>query len=258
MGEYIRDSEEHQIYRDFANRLGKLAAQYQVLNRNLNGQENYGATLTLSLLHPLLTIYAEIRNRNPRLQFDEFDRPLRDIPDSYGIRLIMVKLFTCFDKFARREDVTLDFVLESIRHALSHPCPILDEQHQRTGYETVVGQNSIIEKFRFIQSSDVFGGNGRPKNYRKDEAERILFNISALNHNHAIALQPVSSRYPNATPSYILVDTAGVRFVRKIVIEIPLDTLKTLVKDLSKYLGRPITEMVTQQFNGPRLAKARR
>lgn len=258
MGEYIRDNEEHQIYRDFANRLGKLAAQYQVLNRNLNNHENYGATLTISLLHPLLTIYTEIRNRNHRLQFDEFDRPLRDIPDSYGIRLSMVKTFTCCDEFARKEDMTFDFVLESIRHALSHPCPILDEQHQRTGYETVVGQSGLIEKFRFVRSSDVFGDSGRPRNYRQDEAERILGKMSGLNPNHGITLQAVPSRPTNGTPNCILVDATGERFVRKIVMEIPLDALKTLVKDLSEYLGRPIEEMMTQQFNGPRIVRNRR
>jgi hypothetical protein len=256
MAEYTRDNEEHQIYRDLANRLGRVAAQYQELKKILNDQENYDATLTISLLHPLLAIYTEMRKRHSRISFTEFDRPLCDIPDSYGIRLSMVKTFTCYDECARKEDVTFDFVLESIRHALSHPCPILDEQHQRTGYETVVGQRGFIEKFRFIQSSDVFGNNGRPRSYRQDEAKRILDNIFALNPNHGISMQPTPAR--NGNTYYHLVDSSGSRFVRKIVIEVPLDALKTLVMGLSEYLGRPVEEMMTQQFNGPRVVRARR
>ncbi len=256
MGEYIRDDEEQQIYRDFAKRLGRVATQYQDLKRNINLLENYGATLTISLLHPLLAIYTEMRKRNSRISFTEFDRQLCDIPDSYGIRLSMVKTFTCFDKCARKEDVTFDCVLESIRHALSHPCPILDEQHQRTGYETVVGQRGFIEKFRFIQSSDVSGINGRPRSYKQDEAKRILDNISALNPNHGISMR--STLVSNGNTNYHLVDSSGTRFVRKIVIEVPLDALKTLVMALSEYLGRPVEEMMTQQFNGPRVVRARR
>ena len=257
MGEYTRDS-EYQIYRDFANRLGKLAEQYKTLSRSLNSYENYGATLTISLLQPLLTIYTELRVRNSRDSFEEFDRPLLDIPASYGIRLSMVKTFTCFDEFARKEDMTFDFVLESIRHALSHPCPILvDEQHQRTGYETVIGQSGFIEKFRFVQSSDINGDSGRPRNYKRDHAEKIQNKISGLNPNHGIALQVVSTQNA-ANLMCKLVDANGDRFVRKIVIEVPLDALKTLVQGLGEYLGRPIEEMARQQFNAPRLARARR
>ncbi len=255
MGEYTRD-DEHQIYRDFANRLGKLASQYQQNRGIFADNENYGATLTISLLQPLLTIYTEIRKRNSRLQFDEFDQPLRDIPDSYGIRLSMVKSFTCYDEFARKEDMTFDFVLESIRHALSHPCPILNEQHQRTGYETVVGQSGFIEKFRFVRSSDVYGDSGRTRNYKKKDAESILSTISELNPNHGITIQSVSAR--NGNTSYRLVNSNGDRFVRKMVIEVPLDALKTLVTGLSKELGKPIEEKARKQFNPPKLARARR
>ena len=257
MGEYVRDSDERQIYSDVASRLGKIAKHYESLSRSPISDENYGATLTISLLHPLLAIYVELKKRKRRVFNEVFGRPLLHILDSYGINYDMVKSFSYFDQFAHKEDMTIDFVLVSIRHALSHPCPIYDEQHQRTGYATVVGQSGIVEQFKFVRSSDVDGDSGRLKKYEKNEAEKIQKKISELNPNHGIALQAVPTH--NATnPQYQLVDASGDLFVRKIVIEVPLGALKTLVQGLSEYLGRPIEEMPSQQFNAPRLTRARR
>ena len=257
MGEYVRDREERQIYSDVASRLGKIAKHYESLSRSPISDENYGATLTISLLQSLLAIYVELRKRKRPVFKEVFGRPLLHIPDSYGINFDMVKSFSCFDKFAHKEDMTIDFVLESIRNALSHPCPIYDVQNQRTGYATVVGQSGIVEQFKFVESSDVFGDSGRPKKYTKNRAEVILNKISELNPNHGIALQAVPTQN-NEIPQYQLVDASGDLFVKKMVIEVPLGALKTLVQGLSEYLGRPIEEMARQQFNAPRLTRARR
>ena len=256
MGEYTRDS-EHQIYSDLASRLGKLAKHYESLRRSPISDENYGATLTISLLQSLLAIYVELRKRKRPVFKEVFGRPLLHIPDSYGINFDMVKSFSYFDKFAHKEDMTIDFVLESIRNALSHPCPIYDVQNQRTGYATVVGQSGIVEQFKFVWSPDVNGVSGRLIKCEKNDAEDILNKISELNPNHGITLQAVPTRSA-ANPSYQLVYANGDRFVKKMVIEVPLGALKTLVQGLSEYLGRPIEEMARQQFNAPRLTRARR
>lgn len=253
--EYVRDQEQ-QIYRDFAGRLGKLATQYQSLRQNLGEHENYGATLTISLLHPLLAIYTEIRKRHKSRHFPEFNQPLVDIPSSYGLRLSMIKSFTCFHRFAKKEDVSFHFVLESIRDALSHPCPVIEEVYQRTGYETIVGSSGLIESYRFIQSTDVRGDNGRPRTFVEAEIERELKKIDDLNPYHGIMIQPVPSS--NSRESrFQLIDSEGQVLVRRMVIEVPLGALKTLVVGLSDYLGRPIEEMVSRQFNQPRVVGAR-
>lgn len=100
------------------------------------------------------------------------------------------------------------------------------------------------------------GNNGRPRPFVEARAEEELKKIDKLNRHHGITIRLVSSNN-SKKPRYQLIDSEGNVLVRKMVIEVPLGALKTLVVGLSDYLGRPIEEMVPSQFNQPRVVPAR-
>ena len=247
MVEFIRDEHEGQIYSDMARRIGCLTRQYHAVAGQLPPEKVYDATLAICLLHPLLVNYTEAKKRFPPRVFQEFKLPLPHIPAKYGINRSMIKEFTFFDKFARLEDVSFDFVLESIRDALSHPCPVGDDLHPRTGYETVIGESKRVERFRFINSPDVRGDSGRPYNYGEARARRIFNDIARRCDGNRFELIENSGTHGL---NFHIVHANGDRLVRRIVIDVPADSLEILVTGLSDFLSQPIREMLASSHNG--------
>lgn len=246
MVEFIRDEHEGQIYSDLARRIGYLQGQYRDFANKLPPDEVFDDTLAVCVLHPLLAIYAEARKRfNPSV-FQEFRLPVPHIPAKFGISRSMIKEFTFYDKFACLDDVSFDFVLESIRDALSHPCPISEERFLRTGYVTIPGKSRKVERFRFVNSPDVRGNLGRPSNYDEVRARRIFEEIAQRCDSNKFVLIGNPGTRGN---KFHIAHANGNRLVRKIVIEIPADSLELLVTGLSDILSRPIREILASSRN---------
>lgn len=240
---HIRDEGEHQIYSDMARRIGLLFRQYSELSPSLQDQERYGATLALCLLHPLLVNYEESAKRYPKKIFEDFKKPLLHIPDIYGINRSMIKEFTFYDKFHGIDEVTFDFSLEMIRDALSHPCPVSIEPLTRTGYETIVGENRMIEKVLFFNSPDVRGESGRLIRFDKNGAERIFNSISRVGNADRFK---IVSAHGAGDRNFYIAFTNGERLIRKFVLEVPAESLGKLILGLSDFLSETVGQLSRQ------------
>lgn len=243
MGDYTRDEREGQIYSDLAYRIGVLSRQYSKLLPSLQEEERYEATLALCLLHPLLVNYEESSKRFPKEIFEDFKMPLVHIPDIYGINRNMIKEFTFFDKFSGIDDVTFNFTLEMIRDALSHPCPVSKEEHLRTGYETIVGENRKIEKFRFSNSPDVEGNSGRTKLLHENGAQDLFNSLTKRGNAEKFK---IAKGPGTGTRNFYVAYLNGDPLIRKFVLEVPAESLEKLILGLTDFMSETVGQLSTK------------
>lgn len=163
--EYYRQP-NGKIQADFALRAGRLLSQYATLSASLQESERYEATLTVCILHSILTNCLELIGE---LKKHHWDSPIKDVPGLFGI----CRSFVVRNAFPG--EVTYAKFIEHIRNALCHPT-IAEKKPKlpSTGYTTIPG-SGLISKFSFVHSPWVHSGrmDFRANHKSKDKVEKF-------------------------------------------------------------------------------------
>lgn len=126
-----------QIHASIAKRIGVILEQYK---------GDYEVTLCLSLLQTLLTQFTESKDSKKSTNFEKW------LNQEWTLGTVVQ---------SEPQDSLLQYknVLESLRHALSHPCDQKDTPYPATGYSEYwadpSGELREIQAFKFTHSPDV-------------------------------------------------------------------------------------------------------
>ncbi len=145
MGKYYKNN-YGKIYSDLAGRLGVIAQQYDSLQ--IEDKYKYESTLYICILQTLLTQFNEIKNEIEEGKNNDFA-----IEKIWTEDWDYWKIDTTTLNSSKNNDLKIDYVLENLRHILSHPHPI----SQNIGYESTDENDKIAEyKFYRVHKGDVF------------------------------------------------------------------------------------------------------
>lgn len=217
MGDYKKQA-------DLACRISKIASAYDSLAQN-SDSDVYEATLHLCLLQNLLTSCYQMWNDGYRDQ-GLLREEIRVTASSWGLTKVMIE-----SRFGK--PLTHGFVLEQMRHAVSHPCLWTQQtaDRPRSGYRSINPVLGKITKYQFINSPDV-DEKGAVKVYNKTDAEKIKgIAENCLSPMTANSLQIKNSQggynvwyKPNGTEKL---------FVRYCKVTLPVQAMQQLVSKLS-------------------------
>jgi hypothetical protein len=144
MGKYYTNS-YGKIYSDLAYRLGVIAEQYDSLQ--IEDKYKYESTLYICVLQTLLTQFNEIKNEVEKRGADFNIEAIWNEDWSYW------KIDTTTLSSSKDSPLNIKYVLENLRHILSHPNPI----HNTCSYESNNENDKIIEyKFFRVNHGDAF------------------------------------------------------------------------------------------------------
>lgn len=175
---------------------------------------------------------------------------MTDIPDTFGIRLSMVKEDTFYETPLR-----FGAVLERIRNAMSYPTNVdLESEYSATGYTTIEGNSGQVEKFCFVNSKDIHAQTMTPITYHQvDDRVRFIKHLATMKRlAPSLQLKEMQDHTGRLFCSY----QNGRPFLRKFRIEVPLVSLKELVLGLSEYLSQDLL-LVSVDATDRRRANAR-
>lgn len=225
------ETEDGLIRASLADRIGKLLAQYEP-----NASESYDATLTLVLLHALLTICHELLlDKKPPIELKNVkSMRLMDVPSMHGLGLMMVSSF-----FPGQSEPTFYDVVDHLRHAVSHPLfPKHESKILETGFMAGNGHDGKIAAYRFVHSPDVRKGqNQNVVRKTGDFVERLK------------ARRKIMDKLPHEVKSrieeklfedHVEFQLDGELLQRIFVMEIPVQNLKIFVGELSRLLSKPL------------------
>lgn len=193
--EYVQTATS-QIQADFARRAGQLLLQYERMCGGLPSEQRFEATLSVALLHPMLTYAMELlpsgrAKRSQSADDSELERiakkKLRDEPALLGLDAgCVLECWPC------AEGPTYATLLEGIRHALSHPCSQDRAEFPVTGYSTVPSGSGHIEVYEFVQSPWVDGAQKTlsrrfaPMGPSPKDGERLEHSVRAWSKSHGV------------------------------------------------------------------------
>jgi len=227
--EYYR-TEKGQIYADFAYRQLRIIDQYE---RMSIGEEKFEATLYVTVLQSLLTNCQEY----VRSMGLEMSRAVRhssifsnDIESvGWGLR----KNCWVENNYYRgglKEKQDLGSFITRIRNSVSHPTEIdIKSEIISTGYTTIKDGSGTIKKFRFVDSDDI--RNNRRRSYSERDVKNFLDEKLFPDEVNFIEEKGRFFPFINSKP-----------FMRIAIIDLSVEELASLVKNLANYLAQPVQE----------------
>lgn len=235
MSEYERDYKD-QIYSDFAFRLGKIANQY---DKTKFTDEKFEVTLYICILQNLLTncLDSVLRSEDDKTCLlltkikPLLNKSIDEKNSPWGLELSFIRINTF------NEDLKVGSVIEKMRHSLSHPAQLkITKEYPSSGYTTIPNDSTgKISKICFINSPDVVKNRPRLFNEEKD-VERYIESRNL--EKFGLCSKKVncgnSSRYGLFKDEKL--------FTRIFRIDLPIETLKTLINELSNNLSVEVTE----------------
>lgn len=180
----------------FALNAGRLLEQYTGLTRDMHPSQRYEATLTLSVLHLLLTNCWELYKYLGR----KHSKTLGGVYE-FAEMLLVEPDVDVTSRFAD-EKINGLTLIEHLRHAVSHPTVRVAER-PTTGYTTVEDGSGFVARLKFTNSPDVSSkGHLRPGvegDPRVFTLELPLSRLTALTQCVALALaQPALDNWDGA------------------------------------------------------------
>ena len=238
--EYER-TEDGQIQAAFAARVGQLLVQYDQWRQKVPEVEQLESTLTIALLHSLLTMCQELllkKKGDPaRASLDGLaSRSLEDDPTLLGLTKHCV-----VGSWPSARGLTYREVIECLRNALSHPGPQTNEGLPRTGYTSVPGPSGRVEVYEFIQSPWVnrTGTDLSPrflsKNAGVDPPTELVKAVNLWASNHQVVGVEVEHRDGHWQPI-----REGNLFVPVLRLRVDVRQLRVFTAGLSDYLSEPL------------------
>ena len=227
--EFFREH-QNQIQADVAYRLGRIAQQYSQFD--LPHEERFTSTLDLCILQYLLTHCLELlraMTRNERKRHylnDDLSRaPLWGLkPD-----MVVVNTFRC-------GALTASFVLERMRHALSHPTVLdINSRFPSTGYMTIPDGSGNVAQFCVVNSPDTKGN----QIYSYDKKDAAL---QRLEKAIDVGDIPKDVEIISDGNDRFCFGLHGKPFVRIFRIDLSPGELHELVIGLTNHLAQPVRE----------------
>lgn len=229
---------EGKIRADFALRVGRLFCDYEKRLFSLAKSEQFDATLTITLLQSLLTTCAELiksmKDKKP------FLKELSDVPSLWGLKSGMVRRNTFPGVLTHK------LVLEYMRNALSHPTyGDVTHEYPVSGFQNL-NKNGEIVGFSFVNSPDIIKEGVVPsyldetkptetksKTYPAEtKLKKLQGEFKRANDSRELELQ-------KKTNGKYEIYCDEVPYVRIFQIDVPLSSLKELLRELSNYLAQP-------------------
>lgn len=229
---------EGKIRADFALRIGRLFCDYEKRLVSLAKSERFDATLTITLLQSLLTTCAELIK-----SVDEqkpFLNKLSDVPSLWGLRSGMVVQNTFPGVLTHK------LVLEYMRNALSHPnYGDVTHKYPVSGFQNL-NENGEIVGFSFVNSPDIkqegvvqsYRGETKPTK-TKPETNPAKTKLDKLREEFKRAKDSRELELQKKTNGKYEICCDGVPYVRVFQIDVPLSSLKKLLRELSNHLAQP-------------------
>ncbi len=145
MGKYYKNT-YGKIYSDLACRLSVIAQQYDSLQ--IEDKYKYESTLYICVLQTLLTQFNEIKNEVEKGGNDDFD-----IEKVWNEDWNSWKINTTTLSSSKGDSLNIKYVLENLRHILSHPHPT----SKNCSYESI-NENDKITEYNFfrVNNGDAF------------------------------------------------------------------------------------------------------
>lgn len=129
-----------------AGNAARLLQQYLRFAASQPHTSRYEATLTICVLHSLLTQCAELLKYTQLTSLPDLQEPLTDLPNSLGLTASLV----IEDTFP--EPLTGASFLVHMRDALSHPAPDEEFRFRPTGFTSTGDPSGIIHGYVFTSS----------------------------------------------------------------------------------------------------------
>ena len=211
---------------------GKLLVQYGKLTNHLPPEKKYDATLTLCVLQCLLTNCIELLAAMEIDQKAFFKETIKDVPHRWGL----TRSFITCNTFPI--EVTLEGVLEHLRHAVSHPTSSESSKFSSTGYTTSPDASGLVSVFRFTDSPWVKNGGEKSLALSTDKGN-LRSRIKRFEKEHSLSGYLAVSPQPDGTFSIV---HEGELFMPIFTIELPLPALVDLTRSLANHLAQPALE----------------
>lgn len=164
--EYYR-TENGQIQADLARRLGLALRQYREQRRGK--EQDYSVTLSLSVLHTLLTSCVQLaKNLASKKRIKSFlSEPLGDSLPNSNEPIV-------FQKAIPRRPKTYFDLLNNLRDSMSHPNPIDGSSgNTPTGFTSIQDGSGALKCIRFVWAPNIDNG-GWPRGFKsKEEADEL-------------------------------------------------------------------------------------
>ena len=247
--EYER-TEDAQIQADLAGRAGQILLQYERFKPQLPLNEQYEATLTIGLLHTILTQCQELlkKYRSPekapkglKAMVTMANRGFDEPPPLLGLAQDCI-----LERWPSDKPVEYRDLIECIRNALSHPHLQNNEGLPRTGYTTVKGSSGLIEAFVFTQSPWVGPSGALMPQYRPGKGERKkLDDASTKVTNWARNAGVTNIAFIESKDGYLPARN-DVPFIPVMRVRLDVAQLRLFVLELSDYLSEPL-----RQYSNP-------
>lgn len=248
--EYER-TEDGQIQAAFAQRAGQLLVQYDHLRKQLPPDQQFEATLSISLLQSMLTMCHELlKNRHPRNPSNSLEdllsmakRTLDAEPTLLGLTKECV-----VERWPSAKGVTYRDVVECIRNALSHPLPQQPGSLPRTGFTTELSSSGQVTAYVFTQSEWVESSGSRLKSVYIPKAGKDV-GLEAMKKK--VELWASNNRVDGI--DYVLengfwkVVLNGAQFIPVCRIRLGVAQLRVFTADLSDYLSEPVRQVSARQ-----------
>lgn len=230
--EYLNDKKTLTgIQAGFALNAGKLLAQYDRTLRSLPKDQQYDATLTISVLQAVAANCVELLDSYEKFKptRDDLNVPLLDIPQRFGIGLSIVK-------HTYYQEMTYAKVIRCIRHSLSHPNYLGETSYPMTGFRSVPDKNGEIVAYLFIHSPLVklVKNVWKPKMFSEKDIGKQISKYSIEGGSIGLTSK--------ARGELFEITLRGMPYVPRVELEIPLATLKVFTRELCNYLAQPVID----------------
>lgn len=241
--EYER-TEDGQIQAAFAQRVGLLLVQYDNWRQQVPEVEQFESTLTISLLHSLLTMCQELIRKNTKKSGQPAlvaigqlaSCSLEDKPNLLGLSRDCV-----VEQWPSERELTYREVIECLRNALSHPGPQTNKGLPRTGFTSLPGSSGLVEAYEFTQSPWVnsTGSDLSPRFHSQDAGdcppEQLLAQVDSWAKNYKVDGVEVK-RLKGCWQAM----RGGQPFVPVLRLRIDVRQLRVFTAGLSDYLSEPV------------------
>jgi hypothetical protein len=210
---------------------GRLLEQYSRFAAKQTAADRYDATLTICVLHALLTQCAELMKYTQLAALPDLQEPLTEQPNSLGLTTSVVVQ----DTFP--EPLTGEGLLVHLRDALSHPAPDEDFRFRPTGFTSTNDPSGSIRGYVFTSSPWIKDDQRQPFGQKlpraTEKAARGIVTRFCKGNRAGFALDVLT-----LGDGKFDVGHRGQPYVPLLVATVPLDLLVGITSTLAEHLSR--------------------